>query len=107
MSHEHSPLNGVATAMSDGKCLDVIVLSKYCKRCRILEQKKARPEYEEWKATHQGNINHEKSSASMEAAKAVEIFQRSIYSPYLGDGDTSSFKKVVESNPYSEFDIVA
>ena len=105
MGHGHFSLNGVATAMRDGN-LDVLVLSKHCKRCRISEQKKARPEYEEWNATHQGNINHEKFSASMEAARAVEIFQSSIYSQYLGDGDTS-FKKVVESNPYSEFDIVA
>ena len=48
----------------------------------------------------------------MEAAEAVEIFQRSVqkhkllYSQYLGDDDTSSFKEVVESNPYSEFGIV-
>ena len=49
----HSSLNGVVTAMSDGKCLDVHVLSKYCKKCRIWEQKKDRPKYEEWKATHQ------------------------------------------------------
>ena len=106
MGQGHSSLNGVVIAMCDGN-LDVLVLSKHCKRCRISEQKKARPEYEEWNATNQGNINHEKSSASMEAARAVQIFQSSIYSQYLGDGDTSSFKKVVESNPYSEFDIVA
>ena len=48
----------------------------------------------------------------MEAAGAVEIFQHSVqkhklvYSKYLGDGDTSSFKEVVESNPYSGFDIL-
>ena len=108
----HSSLNGVVTAMSDGKCLDVHVLSKHCKRCRIWEQKKEKPEYEEWKATHQCNINHKKSSGLMEAAGAVEIFQHSVqkhklvYSKYLGDGDTSSFKEVVESNPYSEFDIL-
>ena len=48
----------------------------------------------------------------MEAAGAVEIFQHSVqkhklfHSKYLGDGDTSSRKKVVESNPYSEVDIV-
>ena len=108
----HSSLNGVVTAMIDGKCLDGHVLSKHCKRCRIWEQKKGRPEYEEWKATHQCNVNHEKSSGTMEAAGAVEIFQhsiqkhKSVYSKYLGDGDTSSIKEVVESNPDSEFDII-
>ena len=60
------------------------------------------------KATHQCNINHEKLSGSMKAAGAVEIFQQSVqkhklvYSQYLGDGDTSSFKQVAESNAYSE-----
>ena len=108
----HSSLNGVVTAMSDGKGLDVHVLSKHCKRCRIREQKKGRPEYEEWKAIHQCNIDHEKFSGSMEAAGAVEIFQCSVQkhklvsSQYLGDGDTLSFKEVVKSNPYSEFGIV-
>ena len=48
----------------------------------------------------------------MEAAGPVEIFQHSaqkhklVYSQYLGDDDTSSFKEVVESNPYSESGIV-
>ena len=48
----------------------------------------------------------------MEAAGAVEIFQQSVqkhklvYSQFLDDGDTSSFKKAVESDPYSEFGIV-
>ena len=48
----------------------------------------------------------------MDAAEAVEIFQHSVqkhklvYSQYLGDRDTSSFKEVVESNPYFEFGIV-
>ena len=40
-------------------------------------KKNDRSEYEEWKATHQ-YINHEKSSGSMVAAGAVEIFQYSV-----------------------------
>ena len=60
--------------MSDGNCLDVHVLSKHCKICRIWEQKKDRTEYEEWKATHQCNIAHEKSPGSMEAEGAVKYF---------------------------------
>ena len=53
------------------------ILSKHCKKYRIWEQKNDRSEYEEWKATHQ-YINHEKSSGSMVAAGAVEIFQYSV-----------------------------
>ena len=107
-----SLLKRVVTAMSDGKCLDVHVLSKHCKRCRIWEQKKDTSEHKDWKATHQCNINHEKSSGSMEAAGAVELFEhlvqkhKLVYSQYLGDSDISLFKEVVESKPYSEFGIV-
>ena len=36
----HSLINGVVTAVSDGKCPDVHVLSKHCKRCTIWEQKR-------------------------------------------------------------------
>ena len=41
----------------------------------------------------------------MEAAGAIDIFNRSIDKnnlichEYLGDGDTSSFKEVVDANP--------
>ena len=31
---------------------------------------------------------------------------KSVYLQYLGDGDTSSLKEVVEINPYSEFGII-
>ena len=60
--------------MSDGNCLDIHVLLKHCKKCRIWEQKKDRPKYEERKATHQCNIAHEKSPGSMEAEGEVEYF---------------------------------
>ena len=47
----------------------------------------------------------------MESAGAVKIFNRSIeknnliYNEYLGDGDTSSFKDVIESDPYKDLNI--
>ncbi|KAI8731216.1 Short-chain collagen C4 [Biomphalaria glabrata] len=48
------------------------------------------------------------SAGAMEAAGAVNIFMRSVetrnirYTQYLGDGDSSSYKKVVDSKPYGE-----
>ena len=60
--------------------------------------------------SHDCNINHKVSSGSMEGAGAVEIFSRSVLThnlichEYLGDGDTS-FKEVIDSNPYSQFDV--
>ncbi|KAI8764666.1 hypothetical protein BgiBS90_030051 [Biomphalaria glabrata] len=48
------------------------------------------------------------SAGAMEAAGAVNIFMHSVetrnirYTQYLGDGDSSSYKKVVDSKPYGE-----
>ena len=59
--------------------------------------------------THVCSINHTASSGAMEAAGAIEMFRRSIeesnlmYHEYLGGGDTSSIKAVVDSKPYAEF----
>ena len=39
-NRRHSSLNGTVTATSDGKCLNIHVLSKHCKRYRIWEQEK-------------------------------------------------------------------
>ena len=103
----HSSLNGVVTATSlNGRVVDFHVLSKYCKACEVWERKKGSDEYEEWKAAHNCKINHRASSGAMEAAGALEIFQRSVdtrnlqYTSYIGDGDTEAYKKVVDSEPY-------
>ena len=64
--------------------------------------------YKLWKCTHSCHMNHNWSSGSMEAAGAIEIFGSSItkynlrYSKCLGDGDTASFIKVVEPQPYGD-----
>ena len=61
---------------------------------------------------HKCSINHKGSAGSMESAGAIEIFQRSInnhklrYNNYIGDGDSSSFNKVVQSKPYGETFII-
>ena len=45
----------------------------------------------------------------MEAVGALAMYQRSIekhrliYSEYLGDGDTSSFKEIVDADPYTKY----
>ena len=54
----YSSLNGVMTLISGGKCVDVEVLSKKCKRCEHWERKKETDEYLEWKETHECSINH-------------------------------------------------
>ncbi|KAK6960548.1 forkhead box protein k1 [Biomphalaria glabrata] len=74
----HSSHRGVVTAISveNGKCIDTEILSNIC------------------------------SDGAMEAACAVNIFMHSVetrnicYIQY--DGDSSSYKKVVDSKPFGE-----
>ena len=108
----HSSLNGLVTAISNGKCIDTKVFSKKCKACERWESRKGTDTYEQWKLSHYCKINHQRSSGAMEAAGASEIFCSSvakhklIYKDYIGDGDTSSFKEVVDAKPYIEFGII-
>ena len=108
----HSSLNGVVTAISDGRCIDRHVLTKYCKSCKIWERKKGSKEYDDWLLDHKCPVNHRKSSGAMEGAGALCIFCSSvqkhklIYSHYIGDGDTNAFNEIVDSEPYKDFNIV-
>lgn len=101
----------LVTATNNGKSLDVQILSKHCRGCQIWERKKSTPDYDNWFADHSCDIKHTKSFGAMESAGAVAIFSSSvekynlIYNEYLGDGDRSSFKDVVESEPYKEFGV--
>lgn len=102
-----SSLNGAVVATSlNSKAVDYHIMTKYCKACSYWESKRGSDDYETWKAGHSCSINHKSSAGAMEAAGAVEIFQRSIsknnlrYANYLGDGDTASFSKVQEAKPY-------
>ena len=106
----YSSLNGVVTAIAhdNSKVIDVIVLSKHCKQCQIWENRKDNPRYFDWKNNHNCQINHTGSAGAMESAGALEIFRSSLvkynlrYSHYLGDGDTSSFSKIIDAKPYGE-----
>ena len=94
------------------KVIDYHVMSTKCKVCQIWNKKKESPEHDVWKTEHKCSINHKGSAGSMESAGAIEIFQRSInnhklrYNNYIGDGDSSSFNKVVQSKPYGETFII-
>ena len=109
----HNSHNGIVSAAANSKILDVEVLSKICKQCTVWEKKKNDPNYVKWKESHHLKcpISHTKSAGAMESNGAVKIFQRSvekrklIYKEYLGDGDTSSFKEVVGSEPYKQFSV--
>ena len=74
----HPSKNGVVTAIIGKSLVDYKVLSKFCTGCFSWEEKAGTPEYDEWKAKHICDINHEGSSGSMESEGAVEIFKRSV-----------------------------
>ena len=102
----YSSLNGVVTCISEGKVLDYEVLCKVCPQCKYWNKTKTTAEHEEWKLYHDCTINHTGSAGSMEVAGVINIFKRSVetkklrYTTYLGDGDSKSFKVIVESNIY-------
>ena len=109
----HSSLNGVVTLLSSktGKCFDYEVLSKKCKSCEFKSKKQDDPKYNEWKVTHKCQVNHTKSSCSMESVGTVTMFRRSTekhklrYTEYIEDGDSSSFLEVKNTQPYGGLDI--
>lgn len=93
-----------------GKVVDVIIKSSYCKGCQLWKGKEHTLEYAAWYEKHEPecSANHEGSSGKMEMRGIVEMFFRSIerfavrYGYYIGDGDTKTFKWLLESEPYGE-----
>ena len=110
----HASHHRVVSAISidTGKCVDAEVLSNICKGCQTWEKKdKSSDAYARWALDHKCSANHTGSAGAMEAVGAVRIFTRSEelrqlrYVKYLGDGDSSSFKKVSTSQPYDDIEV--
>ena len=94
-----------------GKVLDYVLYDRVCIKCSQWpnERKEKEPdEYNEYWIQHKDSCtsNYKDTSQSMESSAAVEIWHRSIeknqlvYDTYIGDGDSSSFKNLLKSNPY-------
>jgi hypothetical protein len=96
-----------------GKIVDIEVKSKYCKACEYWKNKLDTAKYEEWLETHadQCQSNHEGSSGKMEVDAVIEMFQRSEvlhglkYANYIGDGDSKTFKGILDAKPYENFEV--
>lgn len=96
-----------------GKVVDILVKSKYCKACEFWEKKSDTDEYKEWLETHVNECqsNHEGSAGKMEVDAVIEMFQRSEsvhqlkYANYVGDGDSKTFKDIVNAQPYENFSV--
>lgn len=98
----YSAASGVAAIIGyrTGKVLYMGVKNKYCVICARAAVKKVPP------ADHQYLKNHTGSSTSMEQSVIVEGFKSSlarqnvIYGKLIADGDTSPYKKNLESRSY-------
>ena len=107
----HASHHGVVSCIlvETGKCIDIEVLSNICKGCSNWESRdKTSQDYLRWRENHKCKMNHSGTSTSMEPVGVVRIFERSVhthglqYTKFLGDGDSSSFKRVVDHKPYGE-----
>ena len=92
------------------KLLDVVVKSRVCRGCLSRTGKTHTVEYAAWYDDHQEHCdaNHEGSSGKMKVDGIIEMFQRSEelynvkYANDIGDGDTKTFKSLIDVNPYGD-----
>lgn len=96
------------------KVIDVIVKSKICQACSNYSKKfpENTPEFDAWFTEHceAGNCtrDHDGSAGLIEVEGVEEMFRRSVeqygvmYEYYVGDGDSKTFKRLEESEPYGE-----
>ena len=84
------------------------------KKCKAFSYWKGKTgvKAEYFRRIHKCPLKHTKSSVAMEADGVLEIFLSSVikrqlrYLTYIGDGDTTSYKNVVNANPYPDYEIV-
>ncbi|XP_063537724.1 uncharacterized protein LOC134747088 [Cydia strobilella] len=103
----YSALSGVGRIIGEhsGKVLHIGVRNKYCVICTRAKKKGVVPR------VHKCTKNHFGSSTSMEQAILVEGFKQSIkdrnliYKTLIADGDSSTYKNILESRPYPDVPI--
>lgn len=105
-------LHGIAVLIGfyTGKVMDVIIKSSYCADCKAWDKRSGTEEFYNWLIEHEDKcqINHNGSAGRMEVDAVVEMFQRSEdlygvkYKNYVGDGDSKTYKSVVEKKPYGD-----
>ncbi|XP_063389242.1 uncharacterized protein LOC134675024 [Cydia fagiglandana] len=98
----YSALSGCAAIIGEhtGKVLHTGVRNRYCVICARAQKKNLPPRQ------HNCTKNHVGSATSMEQAILVEGFKCSveernlIYKTLIADGDSSTYKNIVDSRPY-------
>ena len=109
----HYSNQGFAAAIETdfGKVLDYSLYDRVCFSCsRWPESRRISypEEFLEFWDSHKDHCsaNYKGTSQSMESSGAVDVWSRSIekhslaYGTYIGDGDSSSFKNLIQSDPY-------
>lgn len=109
-------LYGLVTLIGSNsrKIVDCVVKSKYSKSCEFGAQKEDTEEYAEWVENHKEEcaVNHDGSAGKMEVDAVVEMFRRSEtlhqvkYTQYIGDGDSKTFKCIIDAKPYEDFTVL-
>lgn len=89
-----------------GQLLYVGVKNKYCLVCARAEKRELVPK------VHKCFKNYNGASSAMESDIIVEGFQSSlsmyglIYSRLIADGDSSTYSKILNANPYQKYQII-
>lgn len=102
----YSALSGCAAILGakTKKVLHIGVRNKFCVYCKKNEKMDV-------KISHQCFKNWKASSSSMESDIICEGFERSvelygiIFKTMVADGDSSCYKKILESNPYKNYNV--
>ena len=110
----HCSNQGFAAAIDTdfGKVLDYSLYDRVCYSCSKWPESRRSScpdEFEEYWSAHKNlcTANYKGTSQAMESTAAIDVWRRSIethnlaYGTYIGDGDSSSFKNLLESDPYS------
>ena len=108
---------GAAIDVVTNKVLDYMLYQRVCNKCLSWPEERRSNHPEEYSAfisEHKPTCpaNFSGTSQAMEGSAAVEIWKRSVdknklvYSTYVGDGDSSSFKNLLNSNPYQGIEAV-
>ena len=109
----HYSNQGFAAAIDTdfGKVLDYSLYDRVCYSCSKWPESHRNScpeEYEDYWVSHKHlcTANYKGTSQSMESTAAIDVWKRSIqthnlaYGTYIGDGDSSSFKNLLQSDPY-------
>ena len=108
---------GAAIDVVTNQVLDYMFYQRICNKCLSWPEERRSNHPEEYAAfisEHRSTCpaNFSGSSQAMEGSAAVEIWKRSVeknqlvYSTYVGDGDSSSFKNLLNSDPYQGIETV-